>query len=43
VLFLTENYAGKAYWGVEVELNAFFDLGTRWKLVVGFMPRPLYP
>jgi hypothetical protein len=20
----------KAYWGVEIQLHAFFDLGTRW-------------
>jgi hypothetical protein len=25
------HHAVKAYWGVEVELHAFFDLGTRWK------------
>jgi hypothetical protein len=23
----------KAYWGVEVELHAFFDFGTRWRWV----------
>jgi len=23
--------------------HAFFDLGTRWRCVVGFTPRPLYP
>jgi hypothetical protein len=32
----------KAYWGVEVELHALFDLGTRWRWVVSFTPRPLY-
>jgi hypothetical protein len=31
-----------AYWGVEVQLHEFFDLGTRWKWIVSFMPRPLY-
>jgi hypothetical protein len=29
VLTLTEHYAMKAYWGVEVQLHPFFDLGTR--------------
>jgi hypothetical protein len=33
----------KEYWGVEVYLRAFFDLGTRWRWVVSFTPRPLYP
>jgi hypothetical protein len=28
---------------VEVQLHAFFDLGTRWRWVVSFTPRPLYP
>jgi hypothetical protein len=32
----------KAYWGVGVQLHAFFDLGTRWRWVVSFTPRPLY-
>jgi len=26
---LTEHHAMKAYWGVEVQLHPFFDLGTR--------------
>jgi hypothetical protein len=29
VLPLTEHHATKAYWGVEVQLHPFFDLGTR--------------
>jgi hypothetical protein len=29
VIFLTGHHAMKAYWGVEVWLHAFFDLGTR--------------
>jgi len=33
----------KAYWGVEVQLRSFFDLGTRWRWVVSFTSRPLYP
>jgi hypothetical protein len=28
---------------VEVQLHSFFDLGTRWRWVVSFTPRPLYP
>jgi len=31
VLFLTKHHAMKAYWGVEVWLRSFFDLGTRWR------------
>jgi hypothetical protein len=27
---------------VKVQLHAVFDLSTRWKLVVSFMPHPLY-
>jgi hypothetical protein len=30
-LFIAEHDAMKAYWGVEVKLHAFFDLGTRWR------------
>jgi hypothetical protein len=29
--------------GVEVELHAFFDLGTRCRWVVSFTLQPLYP
>jgi hypothetical protein len=28
-LCLTKNHVIKAYWGVEAQLHAFFDLGTR--------------
>jgi hypothetical protein len=42
-LWLTKHHAIRAYWGVEVQLHTFFDLGTRWRCVVSFMPRPLYP
>jgi hypothetical protein len=28
---LTEHHAMKVYWGVEVQLHSFFDLGTRWR------------
>jgi hypothetical protein len=31
VQLLTEHHAMKAYWGVEVQLHSFFDLGTRWR------------
>jgi hypothetical protein len=30
-LNLTKHYTMKAYWGVEVQLHAFFGLGTRWR------------
>jgi hypothetical protein len=43
VLFLTEYHAMKAYWDVEIQLHAFFNLGTRWRQVVSFTPRPPYP
>jgi hypothetical protein len=33
----------KVYCGVEVQLHAFFDLGIKWRWVVNFTPRPLYP
>jgi len=33
----------KAYGGEEVYLHTFFDLGTRWRWVVSFTPRQLYP
>jgi hypothetical protein len=33
----------KAYWGLEVWFHSFFDLGTTWKSLVSFTPRPLYP
>jgi hypothetical protein len=26
-----DDQATKAYWGVEVQLHSFFDLGIRWK------------
>jgi hypothetical protein len=33
----------KMYWGVELWLHAFLDLGTTWKWVLSFTPRPLHP
>jgi len=29
--FLAEHHTMKAYWRVKVYINAFFDLGTRWR------------
>jgi len=40
---LTEHQARKVFGGVEAQLHAFFDLGTRWRWVVSFTRRPLYP
>jgi hypothetical protein len=28
---LTKHHTMKAYWRAEVQLHAFFDLGTRWR------------
>jgi hypothetical protein len=42
-VFLTEHHAMKLYWGVEELLHSFFDLGIRWRQVVSFTPRPIYP
>jgi hypothetical protein len=33
----------KAYWESGCKLHSFFDLGTRWRWVVSFTTRPLYP
>jgi hypothetical protein len=32
----------KAYWGSGVIAQRILDLGTRWRWVVSFTPRPLY-
>jgi hypothetical protein len=32
----------KTYWGMEMELHAIFDLGTRWRWVVSFTSQLLY-
>jgi hypothetical protein len=32
-----------AYWGSGGIASRILDLGTRWKWVVSFTPRPLYP
>jgi hypothetical protein len=41
MVYLTEHHAMKAYWGVEVQLHAFSDLGTRRSWVVSFTSLPL--
>jgi hypothetical protein len=33
----------KAYWGSRIIPPHILDLGTRWRWVVNFTPRPLYP
>jgi hypothetical protein len=33
----------EAYWGSEDKVPRILGLGTRWRWVVGFTPRPLYP
>jgi hypothetical protein len=42
-LCLTKHHAVKTYWGVQVLLHAFLDLGTRLRWVVSFTTRPLNP
>jgi uncharacterized protein YfaS (alpha-2-macroglobulin family) len=32
----------KAYGGVDVQIQIFFDLDTSWRRAVIFTPRPLY-
>jgi hypothetical protein len=39
-LCLTKHHAMETYWGAEVELHAIFDLGTRWRWMISFTPRP---
>jgi hypothetical protein len=33
----------KLYWGIGGIVPRILDLGTRWRWVVSFTPRPLYP
>jgi hypothetical protein len=43
-LCLTKHHAMKAYWGSEgIAPHTFFDLGTRWRWIVSFTLRLLYP
>jgi hypothetical protein len=41
-LCLTEHHSMKAYWGSGCIAPRILDLGTRWRWVVSFTPRPLY-
>jgi hypothetical protein len=43
VLFLTAHHAMKAYCGSVYIHRRILDFGTRWRWVVSFTPRPLYP
>jgi hypothetical protein len=42
-LCLTKHHAMKTYWGSGGLTSHILDLGTRWRWVVSFTPRPLYP
>jgi hypothetical protein len=42
-LCLTKHHALKTYWGNRCIVLRILDLGTRWRSVVSFTPRPLYP
>jgi hypothetical protein len=42
-LCLTKHHAMKTYWGNGGIAPRILDLGTRWRWVVSFAPRPLYP
>jgi hypothetical protein len=41
-LYLTKHHAMKAYWGSGDVAPLNLWLGTRWRRVVSFTPRPLY-
>jgi hypothetical protein len=41
--FWTEHHVMKEYWGSGGIAPRILDLGTRWRWVVRFTPRPLYP
>jgi hypothetical protein len=40
---LIEHHALKAYWGTGGIASRILDLGTRWRWVISFTARPLYP
>jgi hypothetical protein len=42
VIFLTQHQAMKTYWGSGGIAPRIPDLGTTWRAVVNFTPRPLY-
>jgi len=41
-LFLTKHHATKKYWGSGGIAPHILDVGTTWRWVVSFTPRPLY-
>jgi hypothetical protein len=41
LLCLTKHHAIKTYWGSGVIASRILNLGTKWRLVVSFTPRPL--
>jgi hypothetical protein len=41
--FITEHHAVKSYCGSRGKASIILDLGARWRWVVSFTPRPLYP
>jgi hypothetical protein len=43
ILFETEHHAMKAYKGSGCIAPSILDLGARWRRVVSFTSRPLYP
>jgi hypothetical protein len=42
-LLSTKHHAMKAYWGSADIATRILNLGTRWRLLVSFTSRPLYP
>jgi hypothetical protein len=42
-VLLTEHHAMTVYWGNGGIDPSILDLGTRWRWVISFTPRPLYP
>jgi hypothetical protein len=40
---LTQHHAMKAYWGSGHITPCILDLGTIWRWMVNFTPRPFYP
>jgi hypothetical protein len=42
-MFLIKHHAMKTYWGSGVIAPRSLYIGTRWRRVVSFTPRPLYP
>jgi hypothetical protein len=43
IVSVLKQDAMKEYGGVELYLQIFFYLGTSWRWVASFTPRPLYP